>query len=147
MILLILGDINSKFEITIAWVHISIYSEVSVSVSVLAETKIFFRFMYRFRPKRKMAVSASFGFGRNEKKPFSRTLIWIDTSQLASSKYTLYLVEIYISFCILISKYFLIISYIFNTLFVIFQHTVIDTHSHWAFLQHAAMAKIASKHF
>ena len=74
LILLILGDINSKFEITIAWVHISIYSEVSVSVSVSAETKIFFRFMYRFRPKRKMAVSVSFGFGRNEKKPFGRTL-------------------------------------------------------------------------
>ena len=48
------------------------YCTFYVSVSVLAETKTFFR--YRFRPKRKMAVSASFGFGRNEKKPFGRTL-------------------------------------------------------------------------
>ena len=47
---------------------------VSVSVSVSAETETFFRFRYRFRPKRKMAVSAIFGFGRNEKKPFGRTL-------------------------------------------------------------------------
>ena len=47
---------------------------VSVSVSVSAETESFFRFRYRFRPKRKKAVSASFGFGRNEKKPFGRTL-------------------------------------------------------------------------
>ena len=48
---------------------------VSVSVSVSAETESFFRFRYRFQPKRKKAVSASFGFGRNEKKPFGRTLI------------------------------------------------------------------------
>ena len=48
---------------------------VSVSVSVSAEWETFFRFRYRFRPKRKMAVSAIFGFGRNEKKPFGRTLI------------------------------------------------------------------------
>ena len=48
---------------------------VSVSVSVSAETESFFRFRYRFRPKRKKAVSASFGFGRNEKKPFGRTLV------------------------------------------------------------------------
>ena len=47
---------------------------VSVSVSVSAETESVFRFRYRFQPKRKKAVSASFGFGRNEKKPFGRTL-------------------------------------------------------------------------
>ena len=47
---------------------------VSVSVSVSAETESFFRFRYRFRQKRKKTVSASFGFGRNEKKPFGRTL-------------------------------------------------------------------------
>ena len=50
---------------------------VSVSVSVLAETKSFFRFRYRFRPKKEMAISASFGFGRNEKKPFGRTLAFL----------------------------------------------------------------------
>ena len=42
--------------------------------SVSAETESFFRFRYRFRPKRKMVVSAIFSFGRNEKKPFGRTL-------------------------------------------------------------------------
>ena len=91
MILLILGDINSKFEIIIALVHISIYSEVSVSVSVSAETKIFFRFMYRFRPKRKMAVSAIFGFGRNEKKPFGCTLLMLNilTRHLVAYPYVL----------------------------------------------------------
>ena len=47
---------------------------VSVSVLVSAETESFFRFRYRFRQKRKKTVSASFGFGRNEKKPFGRTL-------------------------------------------------------------------------
>ena len=47
---------------------------VSVSVSVSAETESFSRFQYWFWPKRKKAVSASFGFGRNEKKPFGRTL-------------------------------------------------------------------------
>ena len=53
---------------------------VSVSVSVSAETESFFRFRYRFRPKRKKAVSASFGFGRNEKKPFGRTLSTYNSS-------------------------------------------------------------------
>ena len=47
---------------------------LSVSVSVSAETESIFRFRYRFRSKTEMAVSASFGFGRNEKKPFGRTL-------------------------------------------------------------------------
>ena len=47
---------------------------VSVSVSVSAETESFIRFWYRFWPKRKIAISACFGFGRNEKKPFGRTL-------------------------------------------------------------------------
>ena len=47
---------------------------VSVSVSVSAETESLFRFQYRFRPKTEMVVSACFGFGRNEKKPFGRTL-------------------------------------------------------------------------
>ena len=53
--------------------HFFFNTVVSVSVSVSAERETFFR--YRFRPKRKMAVSAIFGFGRNEKKPFGRTLI------------------------------------------------------------------------
>ena len=55
---------------------------VSVSVSVSAETESFFRFRYRFRPKRKKAVSASFGFGRNEKKPFGRTLGWVSYNKV-----------------------------------------------------------------
>ena len=41
---------------------------------ISAETESLFRFQYRFRPKTEMAVSACFGFGRNEKKPFGRTL-------------------------------------------------------------------------
>ena len=52
--------------------EIVIFSRIFISVS--AEIEIFFRFRYRFRPKRKMPISASFGFGRNEKKPFGRTL-------------------------------------------------------------------------
>ena len=47
---------------------------VSVSVSVSAETESFIQFRYQFWPKRKIAILACFGFGRNEKKPFSRTL-------------------------------------------------------------------------
>ena len=46
----------------------------SVSVSVSAETESLFWFQYWFWPKIVMAVSACFGFGRNEKKPFDRTL-------------------------------------------------------------------------
>ena len=46
----------------------------SVSVSVSAETESFIWFPYQFWPKRKIAISACFGFGRNEKKPFGRTL-------------------------------------------------------------------------
>ena len=47
---------------------------VLVSVSVSAERESYFRFQYWFWLKRKKAFSAYFGFGRNEKKPFGRTL-------------------------------------------------------------------------
>ena len=51
---------------------LSMDAVVSVLVSVSAEIESFFR--YRFWPKRKIAISACFDFGRNEKKPFGRTL-------------------------------------------------------------------------
>ena len=66
---------NVAMTILIALNYCTFFNTVvSVSVSVSAERETFFRFLYRFRPKRKMAVSAIFGFGRNEKKPFGRTL-------------------------------------------------------------------------
>ena len=72
---------------------------VSVSVSVLAETESFIRFLYRFWRKRKIAISACFGFGRNEKKPFGRTLstnpktMKSDLSAIISQHSTMYKCE------------------------------------------------------
>ena len=53
---------------------IALFKDIIVSVSVSAETKNSFRFQYRFRPKINIALSVCFGIGRNEKKPFGRTI-------------------------------------------------------------------------